>query len=301
MWGRYHITDPNEFYSQSDRWNIAQDPGSGGAPTPVTGGPQPGGVPPAPPRESRMNPYYLNMRLPGAPSTEFLILQPFVPFSEDDTRRELSAFMVAKADPLDYGKLQVFVMPRDRQVDGPAIVNARINQDPEISQLITLLSRAGSEVLLGNLVIVPVEQSLIYVRPLYVQATGANAVPELKNVIVVFGDRIAIRETFQEALVAVFGAAPATLEEGAAEPVDGPADPEPQAIPEDVRRLLDEAARAFAEADQALRNGDPVAYAQKMQDGRAAFQRAREAAGTTTPPSITPTTTAPPSAPTAGE
>ncbi|MGH2687988.1 MAG: UPF0182 family protein, partial [Actinomycetota bacterium] len=178
MWGRYHIGDPLEFYSQSDRWSIAQHPGSA-----LPGSSDPQGAP----GEARMEPYYLLMRLPDAPEAEFLILQPFVPFSADDSRRELSGFMVAKSDPHDYGRLEVFVMPRDRQVDGPAIVNARINQEPEVSQLITLLSRAGSEVLLGNLLIIPVEQSLVYVRPLYVQATGANAVPELKKVIVAFG------------------------------------------------------------------------------------------------------------------
>jgi uncharacterized membrane protein (UPF0182 family) len=214
MWGRYHIGDPREFYSQSDRWTIAQHPGAD-VPVPAQGA---GGAPPVSepdaPREGRMDPYYLLTRLPGAPRPEFLILQPFVPFSKDDTRRELSGFMVAKSDPHDYGKLEVFVMPRDRQVDGPAIVNARINQEPEVSQLITLLSRAGSEVLLGNLLIIPVEQSLIYIRPLYVQATGANAVPELKKVIVAFGEQIAIRDSLQDALMAVFGGAPDTLEEG---------------------------------------------------------------------------------------
>jgi uncharacterized membrane protein (UPF0182 family) len=236
-----------------------------------------------------MDPYYLVMRLPDAPSLEFLMLQPFVPFSADDSRRELSAFMVAKGDPEDYGKLEVFVMPRDRQVDGPAIVNARINQEPEVSQLITLLSRAGSEVLLGNLVIIPVEQSLIYIRPLYVQATGANAVPELKKVIVAFSNRIAIRDTFQDALVAVFGAAPETLEE---RPAGGPpADTTPTApgdVSSEARRVLDLAAQAFAEADAALRAGDPVEYARKIQEGRQLFEQARQAT------TGTPTATSPP-------
>ncbi|HEX2042207.1 MAG TPA: UPF0182 family protein [Acidimicrobiales bacterium] len=288
MWGRYHIGDPNEFYSQSDRWNIAQDPGSAGGTAPATG---PGTSPPAASGERRMDPYYLLTRLPGEPRGEFLILQPFVPFSADDSRRELSAFMVAKSDPAEYGKLEVFVMPRDRQVDGPAIVNARINQEPEVSQLITLLSRAGSEVLLGNLVIIPVEQSLVYIRPLYVQATGANAVPELKKVIVAFGDRIAVRDTLQDALVAVFGDAPETREEG---PSTGPVPPTDApgglALPEEARRLFDAAARAFAEADAALRNGDPVAYAGKVQEGRQAFDRAREAAAgaTAVPTTLTP-------------
>ena len=289
MWGRYHIGDPKEFYSQSDRWNIAQDPGTA-RPTPNTAPP---GAPPAPqpvaPREGRMDPYYLVMRLPDAPSLEFLMLQPFVPFSEDDSRRELSAFMVAKGDPDDYGQLEVFVMPRDRQVDGPAIVNARINQEPEVSQLITLLSRAGSEVLLGNLVIIPVEQSLIYIRPLYVQATGANAVPELKKVIVAFGDRIAIRDTFEDALVAVFGAAPETLEEGPGGGEPGGAAPTaPGDVSSEARRLLDQAAQAFAEADAALRAGDPVEYARKVQEGRGLFEQARQV---TTPG---PTATSPP-------
>jgi uncharacterized membrane protein (UPF0182 family) len=291
MWGRYHIGDPDEFYSQSDRWNIAQDPGTAApvptatpAAAPTTRPPARGPV--AGPTEGRMDPYYLLMRLPGAPRAEFLILQPFVPFSEDDTRRELSAFMVAKADAEEYGKLEVFVMPRDRQVDGPAIVNARINQEPEVSQLITLLSRAGSEVRLGNLVIIPVEQSLIYLRPLYVQATGANAVPELKKVIVAFGQKIAIRDTLQEALVAVFGAAPETLEEGPAG--DGDETPAPDATDDGVEqaRLLDAVALAFEEAQAALRAGDPVTYARKMEEARAAFERVRQA--TTTPTTVPP-------------
>ena len=238
-----------------------------------------------------MDPYYLLMRLPGEPNVEFLMLQPFVPFSDDDSRRELSAFMVAKGDPDDYGQLEVFVMPRDRQVDGPAIVNARINQEPEVSQLITLLSRAGSEVLLGNLVIIPVEQSLIYIRPLYVQATGANAVPELKKVIVAFGDRIAIRDTFQDALVAVFGAAPETLEEGPAdgEPPDTtPTDPADPTVSGEARRLLDQAAQAFTEADAALRAGDPVEYARKVQEGRQLFDQARRSATATPTPAPPP-------------
>jgi uncharacterized membrane protein (UPF0182 family) len=288
MWGRYHIGDPGEFYSQSDRWNIAQDPGTA-APVPTDGAAAPTTRPPARgpvagPTEGRMDPYYLLMRLPGAPKAEFLILQPFVPFSEDDTRRELSGFMVAKADPEEYGKLEVFQMPRDRQVDGPAIVNARINQEPEVSQLITLLSRAGSEVRLGNLVIIPVEQSLIYLRPLYVQATGANAVPELKKVIVAFGQKIAIRDTLQEALVAVFGAAPETLEEGPAD--DGDETPPGTAPDDDAERsrLLDTVAQAFAEADAALRAGDPVTYARKIEEARAAFERARQATTATTTP-----------------
>ncbi len=286
MWGRYHIGDPNEFYSQSDRWSIAQDPGSGRTQL----APQQS--------QRRMDPYYLQMRLPNDPSTEFLILQPFVPFSQDDTRRELSAFMVAKSDPDDYGALEVFVMPRDRQVDGPAIVDARINQEPEVSQLITLLSRAGSEVLQGNLLVIPIEQSLIYIRPLYVQATGANAVPELKKVIVAFGDRISIQDTLQAALVSVFGDAPPTLEEGPPGAGPGPdagagGGTGGTAIPEEARRLLDDAARAFTAADAALRASDPVEYVRKLSEGRRLFDQARQAGAGAAPGTTTTTTPGP--------
>jgi len=266
MWGRYHIGDPDEFYSQSDRWNIAQDPDS------VAAAPDPAATDDGTsPERRRMDPYYLQMRLPDEPSTEFLILQPFVPFSDDDTRRELAGFMIAKSDPEDYGRLRVFVMPRDRQVDGPAIVSARMNQEPEVSQLITLLSRAGSEVLQGNLLVIPIEQSLVYIRPLYVQATGANAVPELKKVIVAFSNQVAISDTLQGALALVFGDAPATLEEG-----PGAAAPdEDVGVSDEAARLLDQAAQAFADADAALRDGNAVEHLRKLEEGGRLFEEAR--------------------------
>jgi len=264
MWGRYHIGDPDEFYSQSDRWNIAQDPDLAvEAQNPAVAGSAEEAT------RRRMDPYYLQMRLPGERSTEFLILQPFVPFSDDDSRRELASFIIAKSDPEDYGRLRVFVMPRDRQVDGPAIVSARMNQEPEVSQLITLLSRAESEVLQGNLLVLPIEQSLLYIRPLYVQATGANAVPELKKVIVAFGNQIAISDTLQGALAAVFGDAPATLEEGLGE---GTPD---RGVGEEAAQLLERATRAFADADAALLDGDAVEHLRKLQEGRRLFEEAR--------------------------
>ncbi len=286
MWARYHISDPGPFYSQTDAWNIAQDPGTEAGGTaaaqpvdPVTG--QPTG----PRRERRMDPYYLLMRLPGEDTEQFLMLQPYVPFSVDDSRRELASFMVAKSDPESYGELEVFVMPRGVPVDGPAIVNARIQQEPEISSIITLLSRAGSRVLQGNLVIIPVEESLLYVRPLYVEAEGTR-VPELKQVIVAYGDRVVMRDTLQDALVELFGEAPDTLEEGLEpdEIIEGerPDTPAPATPPVDADILtvvehLEAAEQAFAEADAALRNGDLAEYQRKNAEAREHLRRARAA------------------------
>ena len=277
VWSRYHIDDPAGFYSQSDAWNVAQDPGtetggtSAGQPIdPITG--QPTG----PPRERRMDPYYLLMRLPEEEREQFMMLQPYVPFSADDSRRELSAFMVAKSDPAEYGELEVFVMPRGEPVDGPAIVNARIQQEPDISSIITLLSRAGSRVLQGNLVIIPIENSLLYVRPLYVEAEGTR-VPELKKVIVSYGDRVVMRDTLRESLEALFGEAPDTLEEGL-DPDDSidPALPDPTADLSEVADLLAAAEEAFVEAETALRDGDLAEYQRLIQEARERVQRAQE-------------------------
>jgi uncharacterized protein len=293
VWSRYHISSAEGFYSQSDAWNVAQDPGTGSGEVvtaePVTD-PATGEVI-GPVGERRMDPYYLLMRLPDEEREQFLMLQPYVPFSTDDSRRELSAFMVAKSDPDTYGQLEVFVMPRGEPVDGPAIVNARIQQEPAISQIITLLSRSGSRVLQGNLVIIPIEESLLYVRPLYVEAEGTS-VPELKQVIVAYGRRVVMRDTLQDALRELFGDAPDTLEEGL-DPdetitsvdgaADGAADGDDPIEIRTISELLTAASEAFNEADLALRDGDLAEYQRLVDEAERLVAEAARAAGLTTP------------------
>ncbi|MEA2901375.1 MAG: uncharacterized protein QOH36_1262 [Actinomycetota bacterium] len=300
MFGLYHIDDPGNFYNRTDAWEIAQQPG-------VTGTVTPGGVAattpngaPAVAREARMEPYHLLMRLPGEEKEDFLILQPFVPFSRDDSRKDLTAFMVAKSDPANYGRLEAFVMPRSRQIDGPAIVNARINQQPEISQQITLLSTAGSDVKLGNLLVIPINQSLIYIQPLYVQAAG-TPVPQLKKVIVVAGDKVVMRDSLREALTALFGSSPPTLEkqgEGAptGPPVTGdggtpPVTGTPPAVDATVAGLLEQANSRFTAADEALRAGDLGKYQQELDAAKALVRQASDAARAAAPPTTAPPTT----------
>ncbi len=298
MYGRYHLDQADDFYSQSDRWNIAQNPDREGGTEAVTTQPPTLGAPVARPTnqaENRIDPYYLLMRLPGEERESFLMLQPFVPFSQDDTRKELSSFMIAKSDPEDYGELQSFVMPRGQQVKGPALVEARIQQEPAISQYITLLSQRGSNVRLGNMLIIPIENSLLYVRPLYVEAQQTK-VPELNKVIIVFGERVIMADTLQEALTQIFGSAPATQEAnaggvpttppGATGAVPAPVAPgQPQAqtplplpgqrTPQEVTALLNRADGEFAAADQALRNGDLAEYQRRVQAGIALVREAR--------------------------
>ncbi|MDP8937159.1 MAG: UPF0182 family protein [Actinomycetota bacterium] len=302
MFGVYHITNPGDFYNRTDAWDIAQQPGVVASAAPV--GLAPGPTQPVRAKEARMDPYYLLMKLPNSEDEDFLMLQPFVPFSRDDSRKDMTAFMVAKSDPSEYGTLEAFIMPRDRPVDGPALVNARINQQPEISQQITLLSTAGSDVKLGNLLVIPVNQSLLYVQPLYVQAEG-TPLPQLKKVIAVFGDRVVMEDSLEQALTEIFGSSPPTLEQqgpnqqgeqpaGPGEPRPGAAPPTTGGVNTTVADLLRQADGRFETANQALARGDLAAYQRDINEARDLIRRASEAAGgaVAAPAPATPPTTA---------
>jgi uncharacterized membrane protein (UPF0182 family) len=304
MYGLYHMTDAASFYNKTDAWDIAQSPGAVGnaqAVAPVIG---PQGVTTA--REPRMIPYYLQMRLPEEQREDFLILQPFVPFSKDDSRKDLTAFMIAKSGPNDYGQLEAFVMPRQQQIDGPALVNARINQQPDISREITLLNTSGSKVILGNLLLIPVEKSLLYVRPLYVQSE-ATPLPQLKRVIVVFADQVVMRNSLKEALTAIFGSAPTTLEQpantGGAGSSGAPTAPSPTTpapttpgptVAPNVADLLGQASTHFDAAQAALAAGDLAGYQKETNTARDLVRQANDAlkatgggAATPSPPTST--------------
>lgn len=227
IYATYHVTDPQVFYNQEDLWHIPSDPRAGSNGLDVAGDPSlrpttmpgqrprarsslgsaPGGMP--------MQPYYTIMRLPGEPREEFILMIPFTPARKDNLR----AWMCARNDFPTYGQLLVYDFPKAQLVYGPRQIEARIEQDPQISQLLTLWRQGGSEVVRGNLLIIPIEESLLYVAPLYLQAQQGQ-IPELKRVLVAFGDRIAMEETLDQALRAVFGApaAPARRVERPAKP-----------------------------------------------------------------------------------
>jgi uncharacterized membrane protein (UPF0182 family) len=282
MWGRYHLDSADDFYNHLDEWNVAQDPGAQGIGD--TQQVDANGRPIGPPREARIPPYYLLMRLPGDPKESFVLLRPFVPVSGNDTRKELTAFMVAHSDPDDYGRIETFVMPRANLPDGPALVAATMQQDTKVSEQQTLLDQAGSHLIFGNLILVPINQSLLYVRPVYTEATSTS-VPELKRVIVAFEGKVSIKNTLQEALTDLFGNAPPTGEQ--VNP-----DENQQNENDDVATLLDKAAAAFADADKALREGDLATYQRKITEGKGYVEDARnKSKGTST--STTTTTTQP--------
>jgi uncharacterized membrane protein (UPF0182 family) len=283
MYGRYHITDPNDFYNKADAWNVAQNPAAGEVtPTTVAGGQS--GVALAPTQRRRMDPTYLLVHLPSDAQESFLVLRPFVPVSQGDKQQNLTAFMTAKSDPADYGKLQNFVMPRGAQIDGPALIDSRISSNEAISKEISLLGQGGSTVEQGNLLVIPIKTSLLYVRPLYVQS-DTNPLPELRKVIVVYANQAAMGDTLQDALTQLFGAAPATLEQKAPTGGQQPTTTGPT-LNASVSQLLAQAAQDFADADTALKNGDLATYQAKIKDAQSKVDQARQQSN----PSTTPTT-----------
>ena len=321
MWGRYRISDPSEFYDAAGAWSVAQDPGNSiGQVDRTTVTDAQGNI--ISDSEVRISPQYLLMRLPGDSEESFLIFRPFVPFSEDDSRKDLEAFMVVHNDPENYGKMEVFEVRSNTQIDGPALFNSNIQTEEEISQRITLLNQNGSTVKPGNLLLIPIENSLLYVRPLFIEATGSTPVPELQLVIVGVGPTVVIDETFEDALERAIpdldvdldvaesingDAAPdppddgATPDDGGTEtPDDDGADPptttEPaRPDPGDDASLIEliEAARdAFDDADAALRRGDLAAYEEAIERAEEFVRRAEE----NFPPEADPptTTTIPP-------
>ena len=193
MYRDYHMTDPRVFYADEDPWVIPSDSSTTPRVATLRGEFTEIGFKP-------MLPYYLLMSLPGEADLSYLIFQPFNP----ENRPNMQSFLVADADPENYGQLIDFRLPKGEFVDGPSQVATRINQDPDISQIFTLLDQQGSSVIKGNLFVVPINQSILYYQPIYLQGEQ-NPLPEFKFVVVVFQDRIIMSETLSEALASIFG------------------------------------------------------------------------------------------------
>jgi uncharacterized protein len=211
-WGRYHIDDPQAFYGQTAGWSIAQDPGKAVTnPQQTTQFNQAGQA--IQTKEARVAPYYAILKLPGESQQSFMLFRSFVPFSEDDSKKTLSAFMVAKSDNFndDYGQLVSYQVPSDESVPGPAIVGADISSNKFVSAITTPLNQQGSQVTWGELVLYPIDESLLYVRPLYVAAQGGTEVPQIQEVVASFGGQIAIQPTLAQALQKLFPDVPASV------------------------------------------------------------------------------------------
>jgi hypothetical protein len=177
----YHMTDAGVFYNREDQWQIPRE---------IYGN-----------QQQAIAPYYLIMKLTGIGSQteEFVLSQVYTPIS----RSNLIALLFARCDQENYGKLLLYTLPKERLVYGPEQIEALINQDPIIAERISLWNREGSRVIQGNLLVIPVEEALVYVEPIYLEAEK-NSLPTLVRVVVVYGNQIAMAETLQQALDAIF-------------------------------------------------------------------------------------------------
>jgi hypothetical protein len=190
------------------------------------------------------------LRLPGEPKEELVQMLPYSP----KDKANMIAWIAARSDPANYGELLVYKFPKQQLVYGPMQVEARIDQDTTISQNLTLWNQAGSSVIRGTLLVIPIKNSLVYVEPLYLQASG-NKLPELKRIIVAYGDRVVMTESLTGSLEAIFGQGA-----GSAGTTGGTT---PQPDQTDAQRLAELARRAndlYARANAAARLGDWAAY-----------------------------------------
>jgi uncharacterized protein len=243
MYATYHMTNPSVFYNKEDLWDVPTLDGQ--------------------PQSRPMQPYYTMMRLPDEQAPEFIQMLPFTPARKDN----LASWMVARSDGEHYGRLRVFQFPKQKVVFGPRQIVARINQDQAIAPQITLWNQQGSEVLQGTLLVIPIEESLIYIRPLYLRSAGGR-IPELKRVIVAHHNQIVMEETLDKALERLFprgtAASPtAPLPAAAVPAAAAPAGPAPPRTAADVlsARALDHYRRAL----DAQRNGNWALYGEEIE------------------------------------
>ena len=243
----YHMTSPQIFYNKEDLWQI---------PSIISAG-----------SDRPMSPYYTIMRLPQEKEEEFILMLPFTPGRKDN----LSAWMVARSDGENYGRLVVYRFPKQQLIYGPRQIIARISQDAEIARQISLWDQRGSQVIQGNLLIIPIEEALLYIRPLYLRAESGK-IPELKRVIVAYENRIAMEETLEESIAKIFrqdihlpdkGAEPVSLEYAAPAAAKSGTSAPPAASAEALR-LIERASDAYNRAVTAQREGNWARYGDEL-------------------------------------
>ena len=255
VYATYHMTNPAVFYNKEDQWEAPVVDSSG--------------------ENRRMEPYYTMMKVPGEQDAEFIQMLPFTPRRRDN----LASWMIARSDGEHYGKLVVFQFPKQILVFGPQQVVARINQDQVISPQITLWSQQGSQVIQGTLMVIPIEESLIYVRPLYLRAQ-AGRIPELTRVIVAHQNRIVMERTLDQAIDRLFGDGDRAAKPAATTPAPtaatSPATTPSTADATAWARMASEARDTYQRALDAQRAGDWAKYGEEIRRLGELLERMRQ-------------------------
>ncbi len=240
---QYHVTEPRTFLSNEDLWEIPERPAVG----------------------SQIAPYYVQIRLPGETRDSFMLILPFTP----NGKLNMIGWIGAHCDPEEYGRAVLYKFPKSSQTQGPIQMESTFAADKVIADINRQLNNDQSEIVPGNLLVIPIGSSILYVRPLFLQSK-ANSIPELKKVVLGLQKRVVVGDTYEEALAKLFG------ESAPVETPDRPEQPEmPETVPVDMIDRIQEALRLLDEADAALRDGDFARYGELQKQAR---ERLREAA-----------------------
>jgi uncharacterized membrane protein (UPF0182 family) len=256
MFRLYHITDPVVFYTKQDLWEIA------------TESLQPGVAP------VEIRPFYVIMKLPGETQEQFFTILPYTPYQKNN----MIAYLAARSDLPNYGKMLDFRFPNTSLIVGPQQVESNIDQAPAIKSQFSLLNQSGaSNLIRGNLLVLPIENSLLYVEPIYLQSENLK-IPELKKVIVATGEQVAMEDTLDKALAALLGTAAPTQPGPTGPPATGT-----------IAQLIAQANQHYLAGQADLRNGDFTGYAAEMKIvGQLLAQLQQLTSGTAASPSPSP-------------
>ena len=252
VFSTYHMFDPTVFYNKEDLWEIPNEIYRGS--------------------EQPIESYYIIMSLPGSSQEEFILMSPYTPRNKNN----MISWLAARSDGEHYGTLVLYQFPKQKLIYGPMQIEARIDQDPNISQLITLWSQKGSQVIRGNLLVIPIEDSLLYVEPLYLQAEKSK-IPELTRVITVYQNRVSIGETLDEALRSALMAPPERAKSEssyAAETRLAEADPTSEAS--STEDLVTRAKQHYQRSQQFLKQGNWSAYGEEQRKLGAILDRLKQ-------------------------
>lgn len=237
----YHMQDSRVFYNKEDLWSIPKETYADD--------------------ERLVEPYYVIMRLPGEEKEEFVLMLPFTPAG----KANMINWLAARSDGDKYGSLISYNLPKGEQIDGPSQVEARIDQDPTISSQLTLWGQKGSRVIRGNLLVIPIGQSILYVEPIYLQAER-GPLPELKRVIVASGDRLAMELTLAESLNVILAGLPPEV-------TPAPVIPPTAELPFEIAGLAEQAEEHYLKAQEFLQAGDWAGWGEELEKMEAALSR----------------------------
>jgi uncharacterized membrane protein (UPF0182 family) len=254
---RYHMTQPQVFYNNEDLWTRPNEQYAG--------------------QQQTMEPYYIMTRLPGEERQEFMLMTPMTPENRDN----MIGWIAARSDPPHYGELVVYNLPKERLIYGPNQVESRIDQDTEISRQLSLWDQRGSSVIRGNLIVVPIEESFLYVEPIFLIAENIK-IPQMQRVIVAYGERVAMQQTLRQALNTVMGEQVVETRQEALASLQRAAGAAQRASPQNIEEL-ERAKTLIQEARQALQGGDFARFGDRFNELEEVLNNVSLPADTTAP------------------